>query len=193
MYFPTIPFKEYIPGLIELESCVTLTSRGCWSPTASLNTPRERATGVGQITVAYDANGNVRFDSLSDMRKAHMADLHELSWSTISTRPDLQIRTVLLMTKDNYDRLYNVKDQYQRIAISDAAYNGGLGGAQKERRACGMKEGCDPNVWFGNIEKTCLKSPKILYGKRSACDINRDHVHDVLKVKMLKYKEVMNK
>lgn len=32
-HWPTIPMREYVPGLIEHESCITLTHSRCWSPT----------------------------------------------------------------------------------------------------------------------------------------------------------------
>jgi hypothetical protein len=33
-----------------------------------------------------------------------------------------------------------------------------------------------------------LKSRKVLYGNRSASDINRHHVHDVINVRSVKYR-----
>lgn len=76
---------------------------------------------------------------------------------------------------------------YDAMAFADAAYNGGIRGLQQERRACGMSTDCDPSKWFGHVERYCLKSRVALYGNRSACDINRHHVYDVLVVKLNKY------
>jgi membrane-bound lytic murein transglycosylase MltF len=96
---------------------------------------------------------------------------------------------VILMTRANWNRLDKlVADNDGKLAMTDAAYNGGIGGVLNERRACGLREGCDPNKWFGHVEKVCLKSTKPLYAGRSACDINRHHVHDVLHTRMPKYK-----
>lgn len=81
-----------------------------------------------------------------------------------------------------------VRSPINRLAFADAAYNGGMGGVQKERRACGLKTGCDPQQWFGHVEHVCLKSRRVLYGNRSACDINRHHVHDVINVRSVKYR-----
>ena len=184
---PDFIYPYYFAGLIELESCVTLTNKKCWSPTAELKSKREYGVGVGQITKTYKADGSIRFDSLSDMVRAHHAELKEASWSNIKARPDLQIKILILMTRDNYSALYSVKDPYQRLAMTDAAYNGGLGGVKKERVACGLSARCDPQLWFDNVEDKCLKSKKPLYGKRSACDINRQHVSAVLLTKMIKY------
>jgi len=130
----------------------------------------------------------VRFDALADSRRLDPRGLNELRWETVYQRPDLQMRVIVLMTRDAYNRLVKlVPDHLPRLAMADAAYNGGIGGLLNERRACGLKSGCNPNVWFGNVEHTCLKSTKPLYGNRSACDINRHHVHDVLLTRMPKY------
>ena len=96
---------------------------------------------------------------------------------------------MIILSRTNYKSLYAIQDQFQRLAMTDASYNGGLGGLQKERRACSLSKGCDPNIWFGNVEAKCLKSKKPLYSNRSACDINRHHVKDVLYTRMPKYEQ----
>jgi hypothetical protein len=45
-----------------------------------------------------------------------------------------------------------------------------------------------PGEWFGNVELHCLKSRQPLYGGRSACDINREHVRNVMLVRPAKYR-----
>ena len=188
-YFPEIPHWNYIPALIEHESCITLKHSKCWNPTSTLNTSREYAVGFGQLTKAYKEDGTVRFDSLKDMRNKYRYELKELAWETLPTRPDLQIRTIVLMTRDNYKSLYDVPNKDNRLHMSDAAYNGGLRGLINERRACNLASGCDPMVWFDHVEKYCLKSKKVLYGSRNACDINRHHVRDVVLTRMPKYQK----
>jgi membrane-bound lytic murein transglycosylase MltF len=81
-----------------------------------------------------------------------------------------------------------VPDTLEALAFADAAYNGGIAGVNLERKACYVTKGCDSNKWFGHTEKICLKSKLALYGNRSACDINRHHVRDVLLVRPNKYK-----
>lgn len=186
-YFPEIPNRYYIPGLIEHESCISLKHKRCWNSMSELKSARERGVGLGQITVAYNSDGSVRFDSLYDLRTKYKAALKEASWDTIPTRPDIQIRMIILMTKENYDRLYDVDDDFQRLSMTDASYNGGPGGVQKGRRLCGLTKGCNPNVWFGNVEKMVVKSTKPIYGDRSPYDIYIHHVDDVLKNRMPKY------
>lgn len=93
------------------------------------------------------------------------------------------------MMRDNY-RYYEkyAKNPEEALAFADAAYNGGIGGVDSERRACKLSSWCKPDLWFDNVEKLCLKSTVALYGNRSACDINRHHVRDVLFTRSNKYK-----
>lgn len=186
-YMPDAPSYGYFGSLIEQESCISLKHSRCWKPTSELKTKRERGIGLGQVTVAYREDGSVRFDKIAELRAQYKTSLKELSWLTVKERPDLQIRAMVLMTKDAYKSLWQVKSEMERLAMADAAYNGGLGGLRKERTACGLKANCDPQFWFKNIEHTCLKSKKALYGTRNACDINREHVTYALKVRLPKY------
>ena len=188
---PNVPTKGYFGSLIEQESCISLKHSRCWAPTSELKSKRELGIGLGMITQAYRDDGSVRFDSLQEMRDKHRAELKELSWLTVKERPDLQIRAIMLMTRDNYTRLYMVKDPMARLAMTDAAYNGGYGGLSKERTACGLAKNCDPQYWFNHIEKFCLKGHRVLYGNRTACDINREHVHSALIVRLPKYENYM--
>lgn len=186
-HWPDHPAPHVLPALIEHESCITLRHSRCWNPGSRLKSAREEGAGLGQITRAWHPDGRTRFDALAEMRDRHPA-LRELSWANVYSRPDLQIRAVVLKSRDNFQALRAVADPWQRIAFADAAYNGGLGGVTKERRACQIKAGCDPQRWFGHVEHTCLKSRTPLYGGRSACDINRHHVADVLLVRAPKYR-----
>lgn len=180
--WPGAPDRAYMGGLIEHESACP-AKRSCWKPTARLKSAREEGAGLGQLTRAWRADGSLRFDKLAEMR-THPA-LRELSWATIYQRPDLQMRTMIVMVKADHQFFLGRGDA---LAFADAAYNGGRGGVEKERRACGLKDGCDPRRWFGHVERVCLKSRTPIYGTRSACDINRHHVHDVLHVRAPKYR-----
>ena len=190
------PRPELLAGLVEQESCVSLTSPRCWSPTSSLKGSRkngaefEEGAGLGQITKITRKDGSTRFDSLAAMRTQHPV-LSELSWSTIYQRPDLQLRAIVLMNLDNYKALAMIHAAADRLAFTDAAYNGGARDVRAERMACGLKSGCDPQKWFGNVETTCVKSQAALYGQRSACDINRQHVQAVMQLRSAKYRGFM--
>jgi hypothetical protein len=181
------PAPALLAGLVEQESCVWLGSPSCWSPTSRLKTSREEGAGMGQITRAFNPDGSVRFDSLSDLRSRH-PELKGWTWANVYQRPDLQLRAIVLMSRGNFQDIHRlVAEPQAALAFADAAYNGGMGGVQSDRRACGLKNGCDPQQWFGNVERTCTKSHAALYGARSACDINRSHVAMVLKVRSAKY------
>jgi hypothetical protein len=180
------PAPAQLPSLIEHESCISLTNSRCWSPTSQLKTQREEGAGLGQITRAYDKTGKLRFDALTEIKNKHQS-LNEFTWENVYSRPDLQIRAVILKSKDNYNTLSMITNPNERLKFSDAAYNGGMGGVQNERRSCQMKTGCNPQVWKGNVALVCLKSKHPLYGTRSACDINRYHVTDVTETRVTKY------
>lgn len=186
-HWPELPMRGYVPGLIEHESCLSLTHPRCWSPTSRLKTAREEGAGLGQLTRAWYPDGRTRFDALARLRDEHPA-LRDLSWPTIYQRPDLQIRAVVILSRENWDALAMIEDLMHRLAMADAAYNGGLDDLQMERRACFVADDCDAGQWFGHVERHCVKSRRPLYGGRSACDINRAHVRDVLLVRAPKYR-----
>ena len=184
--WPDIPLRAYPAGLIEHESCISLKHSRCWSPTSRLRTQREEGAGLGQLTRTWRTDGSQRFDSLAEMRDAHPA-LRELDWSTIYQRPDLQMRALLAMSARNWRGLRGVTDPMQRLAMTDLSYNAGPGRATQDRRACQLTSGCDPQRWWGHVERTCTASRAVIYGNRSACDISRHHVADVLLVRAPKY------
>lgn len=174
--------------MIEHESCISLTHSRCWDPSSRLKTAREEGAGLFQITRAYRTDGSIRFDALEELKQKYKTELHQLNWSNIYSRPDLQIRAGLLKSKENYEIFAPyAANTDEALAFADAAYNGGISGVNAERRACVLTPGCDPKKWFGHTEKLCLKSKTALYGNRSACDINRHHVRDVLLFRSHKY------
>lgn len=178
--WPNVPQRSYLAGLVHHESgCPALKSK-CWNPKSQLKTHREEGAGLGQLTRAWRQDGSLRFDALVEMRAQHPA-LRDLDWSNVYHRPDLQLRAVVLKVRGDFSALAAVTDRQERLRFADAAYNGGLGGVHKERRACGLQPGCDPQRWHGHVERICLKSRAPLYGNRSACDINRHHVVVVFK------------
>ena len=144
---------------------------------------------MGQITRAYRADGSLRFDALAGLRDQYGADLSGLSWDTVYSRPDLQLRALVLMSRD---AARPFRGSTAWLHFGDAGYNGGVAGVQKERRACKLSAGCDPARWFGHVEAHCLKSRQPLYGGRSACDINREHVRNVFLVRRAKYVGAMS-
>lgn len=187
--WPTLVEYNYIPSLIEHESCLSLTHSRCWSPTSRLKTQREEGAGLGQVTRTWNSDGSPRFDTLSDMRRMYVKELKEVSWENIYSRPDLQIRMIILHLKNDYDNLYEFNDPIVRLAATDASYNGGRGAVNYNRRTCGLVKGCDVQQWFGHVELHSNKSTKVLYGNRSARQIFLDHPRDVFFNRLPKYKD----
>ena len=179
-HWPDHPQPSYFGGLIDHESACP-RPRSCWRPTAQLLTAREEGAGLGQLTRAYHPDGRLRFDALAEMRAQHPA-LRELSWESIYQRYDLQLRAVVLKNRSDCRRL-----GMPAMEFCDLAYNGGLGRVTQDRRACQLQPPCDPAQWWGHVEHTCTASRKPIYGTRSACDISRHHVHDVIKVRAPRY------
>lgn len=186
--FTDLQYPYYFGGLIEQESCISLKHSRCWSATSSLKTAREEGAGLGQITKAYNKDGSIRFDSLNDLRARHMAELRELAWGNVYQRPDLQMRSIILMSKDNYKVFYLVNDQKERLKMTDAAYNAGPGSVKKRRLQCGLTKGCDPQQWFDNVGRMKVLSQKPIYGDRSPQGINDEHVDLIFNHRMDKYK-----
>lgn len=187
-YFSELPYPAYLGGLFEHESCISLKHSRCWSPTSELRTSREQGTGLAQLTRAWDTKGNLRFDTLTDLRRKHPEALKELTWDNIRERPDLQIRAGVLLVRENYKALYPVPNTFDRLAMADASYNGGLGNVKKGRTACGLAKGCDPNLWFNQTERYMPQSRAVLYGDRSAYNIVTHHPKDVLLTRQWKYR-----
>lgn len=186
--FPSFKYKPYFMGLVEQESCIYLTSPLCWNPNSRLKTTREEGAGLSQLTRAYRKNGTIRFDTIRTLRNKYNRYLKELTWRNVYQRPDLQISAMILLWRESYQALpKNVSNGVARIAMADAAYNGGLRGVRSDRRLCGLKKGCNPDLWFNNVSTTCSKSKRILYGNRNACDINRTHVTNTILKKYNKY------
>lgn len=196
-HFANIPMPWYVLGLTEHESCQTLKHPRCFSPTSSFTTKwkdgtrREQGAGLSMITRAWKPDGSVRMDTLTMLRRAYPVQLKELTWDNISQRPDLQIRAMTLLLKSDYIGLREVKDPIERLKMTDSAYNGGRGDVNKARKVCGLTTGCNPQLWFGHVERHCVKSKKILYANRSACDINIHHVRDVFETRAPKYQPIL--
>ncbi len=187
--WPDLMTPYYLGALVEKESCYTLTSKRCWDPTSRLKTDREEGAGLFQLTRAYKTNGTVRFDTLTDLSRKYSQYLRDLSWSNVYQRPDLQLDAGILLSKENWDGLYNIKGPMNRMYFTDASYNQGIGNTYKQMRLCGLTKGCNPQNWFGNVALMCTNT-KVLYGTRSACDINRDHVNDIFNIRLNKYKGI---
>lgn len=79
---------------------------------------------------------------------------------------------------------YNVQTIDDAAAMMFAGYNGGIGGVLADRKLCQATANCNPNLWWGNVEKTSGKSRVKWqgYGK-SAFDINREYPYMIMRVR----------
>ena len=189
-YWADHPNPAVLASLIEQESCISLKHSKCWNPQSRLKTSIEEGAGFGQITRAYKSNGSLRFDALQEQVNKH-SELAGWNWANVYSRPDLQLRSIVLMNRDNYWSVLRMGvPKEQALPFVDAAYNGGVGGVANDRRLCALTKGCNSSVWFGQVEKTCTKSKASkgpAYGNKSNCDINREHVTYVFGIRLPKY------
>jgi hypothetical protein len=183
------PVPWTLGGLVEQESCVSLKSPRCWNPRAELKTYREYGFGFGQITIAYNADRSERFNEFTELQKKY-ASLRGWQWSA-RFDPAHQLVAVVEMTHTLWRQVPPAADDDTRWAFALASYNGGLGALLQDRRVCANAGGCDPRLWFGNIETHSLKSraPQKAYGGQSWFSINRGYVRNVLKSRRAKYRQ----
>ncbi|QYW02117.1 SAR endolysin transglycosylase [Stenotrophomonas phage Sonora] len=191
--WPAMPQPWTLAGLVEQESCISLVHSKCWNPRAELKTSREYGFGFGQITVAYQSNGAVRFDKFAELRQSH-ASLKGWTWEN-RYDPHYQLRAIVEMNLDLWRRIPPAATTDDHLSFMLSSYNGGVGGLLQDRRLCSNTRGCDQDRWFGNVELTSLKSklPQPQYGGRSWYDINRGHVRNVMTVRRAKYKPFWGK
>jgi hypothetical protein len=188
-YWADVPLASALGAQVEQETCPSLRSSKCWSPSAELRTSREQGLGLGQLTRTWRADGTQRFDALAEIRAAFPKELAALSWQTRD--PALQLRALVLKDRQGFSLVLGTATQLDRLAMAFAAYNGGGGGVAGDRRACSATAGCDPGRWFGNVERTSLKAKAAVpgYGK-SFFEINREYVRNIMVVRRPRYLEL---
>ena len=179
--WPDNPYPSAIAGQIEQETCISLTSKKCWSRFAELNTSRERGVGLGQHTKT------ARFDAMEEA-KGLDSDLKDWGWQD-PYNAEMQMIGLLAMMRRNYGIFKNSTSELDRYAFALAAYNGGIGGVQSDQRICRNTKGCDDKLWFDNVEHTSLKAKTKLKGYgQSFFFINREYPVNILMKRRQKYK-----
>lgn len=184
--WPDMPMRSYFPAQIEAESCITLTHSKCWNPRAELKTSREYGFGLGQITIAYNADGSERFNVFKEVKRQH-PDLKNWEWED-RYNPLLQIKAIVVKNRVNWGAItWPTHDLDNKMAFLATYYNGGS--PVRDRNLCVNTKGCDPSKWWGNVELYSVKSKTKLkeYGNRSLFEISREYPRKVLIDKRPKY------
>lgn len=186
-YWPDAPMPWFMAGQVEKESCLSLTHSKCWNTRAELKTSREYGFGLGQVTIAYHADGSVRFNKWAELRTRH-PELRRWSWEE---RFDASYQLTALVLMDRslcraFPDAFSIEDL---LGFCLSAYNGGEGGVRQDRRLCSNTDGCNSRRWFGHVELHSMKTrmPWKGYGK-SAYQINREYPHEV-RARRSKYKQ----
>ncbi len=177
-----------LAGQIEQESCISLRHSKCWNPNAQLKTSREFGFGLGQTTIAYRADGSVRFDKQAELR----AEYASLRGWTAERRFDPHYQLISLVEMDHgiYRRIAAAQSDIDRLSFTLSGYNGGESGVRQDRLLCSNTSGCDPGRWLHNVDGTSLKTRKANPGYgASAFQINREYVTNVLYLRRPKYEQ----
>lgn len=182
--WPSLTDKAVLAGQVEQETCISLTHKKCWNPRAELKTSREYGFGLGQLTVTPKFNN---FIAAKEWDKS----LSGWQWED-RFNADMQLRALVAYDRNLYRQIRFGATERDKLAFTFSAYNGGLGGLLKDRRMCVAIKGCDPERWFGNIEKNSFRAKTATkgYGK-SFFEINREYVKNILDVRSLKYRDLM--
>lgn len=185
-FWPDHPEPVSLAIQVEVESCITKKHPRCWNPRSELKTPRENGVGFLQTTIAYRADGSVRFNVFEENKRL---DKSLASWSWDDRyNPELQLRSGVLKNKQGYNLITGAANEKARLHFSNAAYNGGISGVNSDRLICKATKGCDPSQWFGNVEFTSNKSKVTMSGYgRSPFQINREYVREIDGSRKLKY------
>lgn len=166
-YWPELfdrKYETFPAGVIDQESN--------WKINAHLRTKREHGCGFGQFTIAYNADGSVRFDALEETKKLDKS-LSGWSWQDC-TNVHYQLRAVTVKLKSQQRDCEAVMGSYQdSLKCNAAKYNGGAGSVSKRIRLCRATAGCNPKVWENNLDLQCPQSNVKVQGYgESFCQIN---------------------
>lgn len=189
--WPTVPqtYRVAMPAKIEKETCVSLTGSLCFTSKAGLNTKRELGISYGQFTIAYDKDGTERFNAFEEARKL---DPRLRAW-TMGNRydPKLGMLALVLRSKKEWSLISGAATELDHTAFALVMHN--AGSVIIDRRLCAAVPGCNPNVWFGNVELYSNKSkvPDTKNGyTKSWHQISREYPRDILN-RRFKYESLM--
>lgn len=175
-HWPTMPLRSSMAAQIEKESCITLKHKKCWNTRAELKTDREYGFGLGQITITKKFNV---FEELKASNKA----LADWKWED-RFNANYQLRAVVIKDLQSFRAMKGAATPMDQLKMAYSAYNGGIGGVNKDRVLCSNTKGCNPKVWDGNVELTSFKSRIAVKGYgQSFYEINRGYVRQLIDLK----------
>lgn len=176
------PPRVLIAGLIDHETACPREGT-CWQPTATYKTKREEGVGFGMFTRAFNANGTLRFDALTELKALHPTALRDANWQRNKYNPELQATALVLKVRDNYETAETLTPLLtEQPAFAITMHNRGVAGVQNDAAQCRLTRGCDARRWKGHVERTCAASKAIIPGTgRSACDISRAYYPDIVR------------
>jgi hypothetical protein len=181
-YWPNMRQPAYLAAQVEQETCASLKHKKCWNPEAQNINPKndgEIGWGLGQLT-----NTN-RYNNF-EMVTTKYPGLKPWKWED-RFNPRYQLRTMVLMDKSAFD-VFKKEEEEDKLAFAFSSYNGGLGNVLKDRKYCAQISACNPAKWWGNVETHSHRSRTKLQGYSvSAYQINREYVHNIMKVRHQKY------
>lgn len=178
-YWPDIYLREFPAGVIDQESN--------WKMKAALRTSREFGCGLAQFTIAYNANGSVRFNALEETKAL---DKSLSGWTLKDCYNErYQLRAVTLKLKLHAKQCDSMMiDSVNALKCAGGMYNGGAGSVAKRQRLCRAKAGCDFKVWDNHLDKQCPQSNAKVEGYgESFCQINSKYPGRVFQ-RMIKFK-----
>lgn len=168
--WPDMKMPSFIPSQIEKESR--------WNPFAQLCVPKptcssELGVGFGQFTITP------KFNAWQEV-KVMSPRLRNWTWED-RFDTQMQIYAIVVKNRGNYRQCVKLmRDEKNAMLCTVASYNGGYGGLLSDRRVCSNTAGCDPTVWYDNVEHTSLKSKTRVPGYGEPFfHINRRYVREV--------------
>ena len=185
-----MPMRSYMAAQIEQESCISLKHSKCWNSHAELKTSREYGFGFGQTTIAYRADGTVRFNVWEDLTKMDPVLKQKWTWDN-RYDPAMQMRALLVKNRINFSAIrFPTANTTEKMAFLAVYYNSGS--PLVDRNICLRTPGCDPSKWFGNVALHTAKSTVVQKGYgQSFAAISRQYPINVIQIRRPKYIQYM--
>jgi soluble lytic murein transglycosylase-like protein len=94
--------------------------------------------------------------------------------------PQWAIRALVTYNRRIFDTAVPSASECDRFGFTLSGYNGGPGWVTRDRRLCGSAAGCEPDRWFGHVEK---------HSRRAAWAMkeNRDYPRRILYQRQFNY------